>query len=156
MNTMSNSEFIEIYEKNIDTIYQVCYMFMKNKHDTEDAVQTTFLKLFKSNMKFETEEHAKAWLIVTASNTCKNNLKYWFKKQVTSLIEEIPVTKKEDNTLNIILKLPEKYKLIFYMYYYQGYKTKEIAEILNINESTIRSHLHRGRDYLKEIIKEGF
>lgn len=154
MNAISNSEFVEIYERNLKTVYQVCFMYLKNKHDTEDAVQNTFLKLYKKNIVFENKEHEKAWLIVTASNICKNDLKYWFKKHVSSLIDDVGHHQQEDRVLKHILKMDEKYKLIFYLYYYQGYKTKEISKILSINESTIRSHIHRGRDYLKKSLKE--
>jgi len=65
----------DIYNRHVDTVYRVCFMFMKNKQETEDAVQTTFLKLMNSNIAFKDEAHEKAWLIVTASNVCKKQLK---------------------------------------------------------------------------------
>ena len=154
MNNMDNQKFIKIYEKNTDHIYQICYMYLKNKHDAEDATQNTFIKLYNKNIEFESEQHTTAWLIVTASNICKNNLKYWFRSKTTTLDIDIKEDTKEDNILELILQLPEKYKLTLYLYYYLGYKTKEISQILGINESTVRSHLSRGRDSLKNIIKE--
>lgn len=150
----SDEEFIEIYERNVDNVYQVCFMYLKNKADTEDAVQNTFLKLYKKFVRFNDLNHEKAWLIVTASNICKNNLKYWFKKQVSFIDVEEKHYDKYDDTLKLILNMPDKYKLVLYMYYYMGYKSSEIAIILKLNESTVRSHLKRGRNILKGIIKE--
>lgn len=65
----------EIYSRNLDTVYRVCWLYMKNKSDTEDAVSDTFVKLMRSDMKFKNREHEKAWLIVTAENVCKDIIK---------------------------------------------------------------------------------
>ena len=130
---------------------------MKNKQDTEDAVQTTFIKYLEYKGEFKDSEHIKAWLIVTASNVCKNNLKHWWRKTVDiDSLEEMSTTDITDNyfLLDKILSLPKKYKLIIYMYYYEGYKIKEIANKLNMKDSTVKSYLHRGRNLLKEVIEE--
>ena len=68
-------QFVEVYSRQVDTVYRVCYSFMKNKADTEDLVQETFLKLLSTKKEFENERHERAWLIVTASNLCKDTLK---------------------------------------------------------------------------------
>lgn len=70
-----------IYERHSKTVYRVCFAFMKNHADTEDAVQETFFRLIRKQPTFETPEHEKAWLIRTASNICKNELKHWRRKQ---------------------------------------------------------------------------
>ena len=71
----SDEEFLKIYHRHVDTVYRICFSFMKNSSDTEDMVQETFLKLLSSGKRFESENHEKAWLIVTASNACKDVLK---------------------------------------------------------------------------------
>ena len=73
----TDKEIEEIYERNRITVYRVCFAYMKNPADTEDAVQETFIRLIDKVPKFESEEHEKAWLIRTASNICKNELKHW-------------------------------------------------------------------------------
>lgn len=73
----TDKEIVQIYNRHVNTVYKICYMYLKNKYDAEDATQTVFIKLINYKKQFENEEHEKAWLIVTASNTCKNNLKYW-------------------------------------------------------------------------------
>lgn len=145
-----NCKFDSVYEKNIDTVYRVCFIYMKNKTDAEDMAQTTFLKYIKANPVFENEKHEQAWFIVTATNTCKNHFKTWWNKNTVLDFKE--VSKQDDNTeiLDLVLSLPNKYKNVIYMYYYGGYSTKEIAHYTNSNESTIRTHLSKGREILKK------
>lgn len=147
----NDEDFIEIYNKYVETVYRVCYMYYKNKSDTEDAVQNTFTKLLESKKEYTDYEHLKAWLIVTASNICKNSLKHWYKR-ITGLdeVEELKSPSPHREIINSVLKLPSKYKIIIYMYYYEGYNSREIAKILNKNESTIRTYLKEGRSLLKD------
>ncbi|MCQ1528321.1 RNA polymerase sigma factor [Lutispora saccharofermentans] len=76
----TNNEVAEIYRRHVNTVYWVCFTYMKNPADTEDAVSETFLNLMKSGSAFESEEHEKSWLIRTATNVCKNLLKHWWRK----------------------------------------------------------------------------
>jgi RNA polymerase sigma-70 factor (ECF subfamily) len=128
---------------------------MKNAADTEDAVQDTFIKMIKSGKVFESAEHEKAWLtwlIRTAANICKDNLRNWWRKHENledfeNLPNDRPVS--FDDTLYAVLDLPDKYKTVVCMYYYEGYSSVEIAEMLNKPQSTIRSHLLEARIILK-------
>ncbi|WP_418222880.1 RNA polymerase sigma factor [Clostridium isatidis] len=132
-------------------------MYLKNIQDTEDAVQSTFIKFLQYKGTFKNQEHIKAWLIVTASNNCKNFLKHWWRKNINiDSLQEKFITFNEENKyiFEKIINLPQKYKLIIYLYYYEGYKLKEIAEKLKMNDSTVRSYLRRGRNLLRNIIKE--
>jgi len=132
-------------------------MYLKNIQDTEDAVQSTFIKFLQYKGTFKNQEHIKAWLIVTASNNCKNFLKHWWRKNINiDSLQEKFITFNEENKyiFEKIMNLPQKYKLIIYLYYYEGYKLKEIAEKLKMNDSTVRSYLRRGRNLLRDIIKE--
>lgn len=148
----TNEELSQIYNRHIKTVYRVCFMYMKNKHDTEDMVQTVFLRLMKDGTQFLNEEHEKAWLIRTATNLCRDFFRHWWRK--TTGMDNVPEAAVEQNfvindTLEKVLALPSKYKTTVYMYYYEGYSTVEIAKILNKNESTVRSYLHTGRKLLK-------
>lgn len=147
-----DSCFDDIYNRNVDTVYRVCYMYMKNKYDTEDMVQTTFLKFLKSNPLFENRNHEKAWFIVTASNTCKNHFFSWHFKNIENKEIEIADKQNNDEVLEAVQSLSNKYKTVIYLYYYEGYNTAEISKLLNINESTIRTHLLKGRRYLQKIL----
>ena len=147
----TKAEFIEIYSRQVDTVYRVCYSFMKNKSDTEDLVQETFLKLLSTKKEFENERHERAWLIVTASNLCKDSLKKWWRKNenIEDFLNIAEEPRQEDGILELILRLPNDYKDAVYMYYYEGFSTVEIAAHLHCPEATVRSRLMRAKKKLQ-------
>lgn len=157
MNDVS-SRTDEIISKDLDdygnTLYRLAYSYMKNMHDAEDVVQEVFIKLLKNIHIFENNEHKKSWLICVTRNICKNKLKSsWFKKK-QDLIEMPYYDEYKDNTvIDAVMKLPLKYREIIFLYYYEGYKTSEITEIIDKKESTVRSLLHRARKILKKSLK---
>jgi len=148
----TGKEITEIYNRQVDTVYRICYSFMKNTADTEDMVQETFLRLIRSNMVFQSEEHEKAWLIVTASNLCKDTLKKWWRKsedidEHTSDMITPPF--EVNHVLEAIMNLPASQKTAVYMHYYEGYSAEEIAAYLKCPASTVRSRLARARKTLR-------
>ena len=148
----TGKEIAEIYNRQVDTVYRICYSFMKNTHDTEDMVQETFLRLMSSGIVFQSEEHEKAWLIVTASNLCKDTLKKWWRK--TEDISDPSLGLQQppfeiNSVLEAILELPKDQKTAVYMYYYEGYSTADIARYLGCPHATVRSRLSRARKTLK-------
>lgn len=146
--------FEDIYKNYVTTIYRVCFIMLKNAHDAEDVVQTVFTKFIEKSPNISTEQQVKAWLIVCAKNACKNNLKYWWKKNRVDLPKDYgdKIEHKNNSVLESVLSLNNKYKLPIYLYYYEGYKTKEISSMLGVKESTLRSRLKIGREKLKLII----
>ena len=149
----TNKEIAEIYKRQMKTVYRVCFAFMKNPSDTEDAVQNTFYKMIKSGVAFESEEHEKAWLIRTATNVCKNSVKHWFRKRVDLVDYENLLSTENieiDDTFEVVMGLPDKYKTVVYLYYYEGYTTPDISIILQKPQSTIRNYLYEARGILKE------
>ena len=153
LRTDKEKDFTEIYYKHVDAVFRLCFTYLKNKQDTDDAVQEVFLKLLKYKGKFESEEHRKAWLIVTASNYCKNFLKHWWRKRknIDDYTEIIGgASYKVDEMMELILALPEKYKTVVYLYYYEGYDSVQIAKMLHKPGATIRSYLSSARKMLKK------
>jgi len=149
----TGKEITEIYNRQVDTVYRICYSFMKNPTETEDLVQETFLRLMASNVIFQSQEHEKAWLIVTASNLCKDSLKKWWRKQEP--LEEYEKTLRQppfevNEVLDAVMKLPADQKTAVYMYYYEGYTTSEISAYLKCPQATVRSRLARARKVLKQ------
>ena len=125
---------------------------MKNSADTEDIVQETFIKMMKFGKAFENEEHEKAWLIRTSTNLCIDNLRHWWRKREN--LEDYENTQGTDNlqrdyTLEAVMNLPDKYKTVVYLYYYDGYTSVEISRILSKPQSTIRNYLHEARNILR-------
>jgi len=137
-------------------VYRVCFLYLKNSADTEDAVQNVFIKLINTTKPFKNDEHEKAWLIRCATNHCKDVLKSAYKKRTDfDISEDIPDKESEDShedLLEALMKLPDKYKDCIYLHYYEGYKTDEIAALLNKPGSTIRSHLSEARELLRETL----
>ena len=148
----TGKEITEIYDRQVDTVYRICFSFMKNRADTEDMVQETFLRLMGSGVEFLSTEHEKAWLIVTASNLCRDNLKKWWRK--TENIEDPGLNLSQlpfeiNGVLEAIMELPGDQKTVVYMYYYEGYTTADIAAHLHCPQATVRSRLARARKTLK-------
>ncbi|MCI7808607.1 RNA polymerase sigma factor [bacterium] len=151
----SNEEIMEIYDRHVDTVYRVCFAYMKNAPEAEDMTQETFLRLMSWGKPFENQRHEKAWLIVTASNLCKDTLKKWWRsnENIDDYAELLPDAPQTGHpVLDAILELPQDYKVAVYMYYYEGYTTVEIARYLKCPESTVRSRLSRARKQLQTIL----
>ena len=155
----TDKEIADIYSRHAKTVYRVCFSFMKNTEETEDALQETFFRLIGKGPAFASEEHEKAWLIRTASNVCKNMLKHWWRKR-ENLEDHSDIatdqTFPDDTCMNAILSLPEKLKTVVYLYYYEGYTSVEIAKILGKPQSTVRYLLSEARGILKERLGEDF
>lgn len=150
-------KFTFTYHQYVDMVYRLCFSFLKTKEDTEDAVQSVFVKYLKSGKKFESGEHEKAWFIVTASNICKDMLRQAWRRNVSmEIYDAIPDTcEGEDrDVLTAVMDLPEKYKTVVYLYYYEGYQTREIAQMLHKPPSTIRNYLAEARKKLKKVLGE--
>lgn len=146
----TDKDIEDIYRRYVDMLYRVAYSFMKNSADAEDMVQEAFIRLLRSGTSFASEQHEKAWLIVTVSNLCKSALRSpWQRREALDAmpptVEDAPL----DETLDAVLALPEDYKLPVYLFYYEGYPTAEIARMLGVAPATVRSRLNRARKKLK-------
>ena len=155
----TGKEIADVYDRQVDTVYRICFSYMKNTADTEDMVQETFLRLLSSSVDFVSQEHERAWLIVTASNLCKDTLKKWWRK--TENIEDPSLGLNQppyeiDEVLDVILRLPQNQKCVVYMYYYEGYSTADIAAYLRCPQVTVRSRLSRARKNLKTMLGGDF
>ena len=153
----TKEEVASLYRRHVDMVYQICLMLMKNVPDAEDAVQTVFRKVMEYDRPFRDHEHEKAWLIVTARNECKNQLKHWWRtrREGEEVLNKLAWEQPEDGALwEAVQRLPEKYRLVLYLNCYQGYTTQETAEILGKNPSTVRGWLVQARGKLKELLEE--
>ena len=145
---------LEVLQKYSNTVYRLAFSRTKSMYDAEDIMQNVFMKFIKANINFESDEHIKAWLIRVTINLSKNLLtSAWFKR-TTALEDDIVITLKEESEVyKYVLDLPTKYRTVIHLFYYEDMTTANIAEILNIKESTVRSQLHRARNMLKEKMK---
>ncbi|MDR3765725.1 MAG: sigma-70 family RNA polymerase sigma factor [Butyricicoccus sp.] len=150
----SEQEVNAAIERYSDTVRRLCMIHLKNHADTEDIFQTVFLKYVLSSVSFESEEHEKAWFIRVTLNACKDLLKSFFRNHTVSIDEvlEQPAALQEDNreVLQAVLSLPQKYKDVIYLHYYEGYTAPEMSKLLGKNVNTIYTLLTRARQMLKE------
>lgn len=154
VNSLGTDEIIEkTVEKYSPSMLRAAFSVLRNTHDAEDAVQEAFVKLVRLKPSFNDESHEKAWLLRVTINNAKN-IRRSFSRQGTSLDENLPFTYTENtDVLNEVLSLPEKYRVVIHLYYYEGYSIKEIAEILNKPASTVGTLLSRGRNMLKTFLR---
>ena len=144
----------EAFNRYSDMVYRLAFARVKNKYDADDILQEVFLRFIKQKDKINNEEHAKALLIRITINCSKSLFaSSWFKK-TTPLDENISVSDPNFDTLDAVLRLPQKYRTVIHMHYYMGYSVDEIAKILKTKPSTVKSQLHRARQKLK-ITMEG-
>lgn len=146
----------ETVEKYFDTVYRLALSQTRDKNHADDVVQEVFLRYIKTDKVFESEEHIKAWLIRVTVNCSKSVFTgSWFKKTVPLSQELVFETPEKSDVYYAVADLPKKYRTVIHLFYYEDYSVKEIAECLEINESTVKSQLHRGRELLKSKLKGG-
>ncbi|MBM7871715.1 RNA polymerase sigma-70 factor (ECF subfamily) [Clostridium pascui] len=146
-----------IIEKYSDMILRISYSYMKNFNDAEDITQETFIKLLEKQPTFQSSEQERAWLIKVAINLSKDKLKSsWFKKTAPLEGEFIATCQEDNEIIATVLSLPLKYRSVIFLFYYEDYSISEIANILNLKESTVGSQLSRGRKLLKSKLMEDF
>lgn len=156
----TGKEITDSYIEHANTVYRVALTLLNSVPEAEDATQTAFIRLMTSEKTFDSDEHLKAWLIVTTRNICRDFLKSWWRTKRVALEtiaeqESLPETLECSEVWKAVSSLDEKYKLPMYLHYYEGYKTEEIARMLGVNHATIRTRLRTARVKLRLIIEEG-
>ena len=153
----SREEIAALYERHFPMVYQICLLLLRQVADAEDAAQTVFRKMMERETPFRDPEHEKAWLIVTARNECRDQLRHWWRtrRADSSVLDTLVWEQPQDWQIwEQVATLPEKHRLVLYLHYYQGYRTGEIAEMLGENPSTVRSRLVQARRKLKIRLEE--
>ncbi|MCM1104982.1 MAG: sigma-70 family RNA polymerase sigma factor [Clostridium sp.] len=147
---ISAQQLEDAYDAYGAVVYRLAVSFLGRYADAEDVTQETFCRLLYRAPVFADDEHQKRWLLQVAANLCRNQLKGFWRKQVTQLENTIPaIPQEETDALNAVIALPEKLKLPIHLYYYEGYSVAEIAEILKLGQSAVKMRLKRGRELLK-------
>ena len=149
-----------LMEKYKDHLFAAAFNICKNAADADDVVQDTFLQYHTTDKQFESEQHIRAWLIRVAINKAKNiNMSFWRRSgmPLEEYIETLTFETPEAETLfEEVMKLPEKYRIVIHLFYYEELSIAEIAEVLKKKQNTIKSQLARGRELLKEKLKGEF
>ena len=119
----SREEVASLYRRHVAMVYQICLVLLKNVPDAEDASQNVFRKVMEWDKPFQSPDHERAWLITAARNECKNQLKHWWRTRRAdeSVLNTLTWEQPEDGALwELILSLPEKYRLVLYLHYYRA------------------------------------
>lgn len=155
---MEQNDMELIYDKFSNTVYRTAFSYCKNHADAEDITSDVFIKCFTGKYAYDSDEHLKAWLIRCTINRCKDIFKSFRFKHVVALDDaEIVYESLEESTVfHEVMNLPEKYRIVIHLFYYEGYSTKEIAEILKKSDSAVRTQLCRGREMLKKSLGKEF
>ena len=150
----SEQEVNRAIEQYSDMIRRLCMIHLKNYADTEDIFQTVFLKYVLSFVSFESKEHEKAWFIRVTINACKDLLKSFIRSRTISLDERIEqpseMSVDDRDVLEAVLSLPQKYKDVVYLHYYEDYTAPQISRILGKNVNTIYTLITRSKRLLRE------
>lgn len=150
----SEAEVTRAIERYADTVQRICVLHLKNHADTEDIFQTVFLKYALSDAAFASAEHEKAWIIRVTLNACRDLLRSVFRSRTVPLAEaQLPAAGEESpggEVLRAVMALPEKYRRVIYLHYYEGYTAPQIAQILRRNPNTVYTLLTRGRQRLRQ------
>lgn len=151
----TETEIKELVENYTSLIFRVSYCILGNRDDAEDAVQEAFLKYLTKAPEFESEEHRKAWLIRVATNISKNMMIFRIRKETVNIedVKNIGICENDYETFELIMSLPSKYKVVMALFYIEGYKSKEISEIIGIKEEAVRKRLQKGRELLKKLFE---
>lgn len=148
----------EAYCKYADRVFAAAFSVCRNKADADDIVQDTFVKYYSRDIDYENEEHIKAWLLLVAINRAKDIVtSFWRRNKVEweEYMDEVAFEEPEDGRLfEAVMRLPNKYRIVIHLFYYEEYSVKEIAQMLHRSEGTVKSQLNRGRKLLKNMLME--
>ncbi len=146
-----------VIEQYSDMVYRIALTRTGTKENAEDIYQDVFLKYSEKNPKFESFDHEKAWLIRVTINMTKNFNNSSWNKKIVNLDENLMFeTPEQEGVYEVVNQLPENYKTVIYLMYYEGYKINEIAKIMKKKEGTIKTWAYRARQILKDKLEGGF
>lgn len=157
MNSFGTTESIcRAVEKYSSMLLHLAMTRLTSSADAEDTVQEVFIRLMTKAPNFKDEEHEKAWLIRTTLNYA-SNLRKSSANKVLPLDETVPMIQPEQyDLLSAVRSLPDKYSAVIHLHYYEGYSLKEISKLLGLPVATVGTRLTRGREKLRQLLKEDF
>lgn len=148
----------QLIERYQNSLYAAAFNTCQNQMDAEDVVQETFVQYYTSRKEFESEQHIRAWLLRVVINKARNiNRTFWKKNKCSQedYIETLTFPNSQSRDLfEEVMKLPDKYRIVIHLFYYEDYSVREIADILKLSESNVKVRLSRGRALLRDSLKE--
>ena len=148
--------FIQRAQRYMDDLFRLAFSWLKSRADADDVTQTVLLRLYETDKIFESE-HVRHWLVRVTINECK---KYWrspwwrtedFTDYANTLVFEQP---EASGLFDAVMALGPKYRIVIFLYYYEGYSIEEISQVLKLPRGTVGTRLKRGREQLKQTLSE--
>lgn len=155
---MTQTEFITLAERYKDMVYRIALNYYGSPYDADDTVQDVMLKLFQREESFENEEHARYWLIRVTINQCKNGLR-WARLRRHESLEDVSLSVQfrlpgQSQVYREVMALPEQYRTVLYLFYYEELSVNKIALLLGVKPSAVTTRLSRARQKLKTKLTE--
>ncbi|MDE7228902.1 MAG: sigma-70 family RNA polymerase sigma factor [Oscillospiraceae bacterium] len=162
----TSESFDEVMRHYTPTVYRIAFTRLGNAADAEDVSQDVFVRYFKADLTFESEEHRKAWLLHCAVNCANSFASSAWKRHNRDLegLEQIPDERSveesaerseaRESVLKAVMQLPPKYRTVVYLFYFEDLSTMQISNVIKVRESTVRSQLSRAREQLKKMLKK--
>lgn len=148
----------EAFRRYGDRVFSAAFSICRSREDADDTVQDTFLKYHTQNADYADESHLKAWLLRVAINRAKDVTgAFWRRNRVSweDNMNELEFEQPEDRSLfEAVMQLPEKYRIVIHLHYYEEYSIEEISRTVRRSPGTVKSQLSRGRKLLKSILTE--
>lgn len=150
---MDSNDFERVFKRNNKRLFLIALSFTANQYDAEDILQNSFMKLLKAKTEFKDDEHIDKWLTSVTVNESKNLLKSAFRKKSADFEDYISTysfeSEKSEDLFNAVMSLPKKLRTVIHLFYYEDMPIKEIADMLNIKQSAVKTRLCRAREQLK-------
>ena len=157
---MEQVHFTRAVERHQDMVYRVALHSLGTPQDADDAVQEVFLRLYQRAEPFDSPEHLRRWLLRVTLNYCRDVLKSPWRRRRVSLesLPELPAFQREEERVlyQTVMSLPEKYRTVLDLFYYEELSVREIAGLLHIEVSAVTTRLSRARGKLKDALGEGW
>lgn len=159
--TECSTQMERLVDKYGTSMLRMCTMYLGDVHLAQDAVQDSFVKIYRAFKPIEEKTAEKAWVMRITVNVCKDYLRSSWKRRV-NLVEEYPElpaeqspSREEGRLIQEIRTLKPKYREVILLHYYQQLKVNEIAEVLGAPQSTVSIRLRRAREALKKQLEGG-
>jgi len=139
-------------------LFRLCLITLGNASDAEDAVSETLIKYLEKRPDFQDAEHEKAWLITVATNTCKDILRFRNRHPVADMdeIKEFTEDASDTGILDALMTLPEKYRVVLFLYYVEECSIDSIAKMIKRTTSAVKMRLQKGRKMLEEVYRKEY
>ena len=152
----------QLYLQYADAMYNICLRILQHQAEAEDALQEAFIKVFNNIQQYRNESSIGSWIKQIVTNTCLNVLK---KRKIifNELDDNVELSETESDNNNetdfsiddikkAIEELPQGYRVVFNLYMFEDYSHRQIADMLEISESTAKTQLFKAKRKLKELL----